>query len=74
MRREREAEALRDFVKEIVDGNYDVHGIDARLALDLLQKRARKLLAAIHKTPCGECHIKPGETCDICGATEPTTT
>jgi hypothetical protein len=18
--------------------------------------------------PCGECHLKPGETCDICGA------
>ncbi|MEY9718821.1 hypothetical protein [Sinorhizobium fredii] len=18
--------------------------------------------------PCGECHIQPGETCDICGA------
>jgi len=22
------------------------------------------------KPPCGECHLKPGETCDICGATE----
>lgn len=21
--------------------------------------------------PCGECHIQPGETCDICGAAEP---
>lgn len=21
------------------------------------------------KEPCGECHIQPGETCDICGAT-----
>lgn len=20
------------------------------------------------KPPCGECHIRPGETCDICGA------
>ena len=20
------------------------------------------------KDPCGECHLKPGETCDICGA------
>lgn len=20
------------------------------------------------KEPCGECHINPGETCDICGA------
>lgn len=21
--------------------------------------------------PCGECHIQPGETCDICGAVNP---
>lgn len=20
------------------------------------------------KEPCGECHLQPGETCDICGA------
>lgn len=20
------------------------------------------------KPPCGECHLQPGETCDICGA------
>ena len=20
------------------------------------------------KTPCGECHLKPGEKCDVCGA------
>ena len=19
-------------------------------------------------TPCGKCHVQPGETCDICGA------
>jgi hypothetical protein len=22
----------------------------------------------IGREPCGECHLKPGETCDICGA------
>ena len=21
--------------------------------------------------PCGECHLKPGETCDVCGAVDP---
>lgn len=21
--------------------------------------------------PCGECHLRSGETCDICGAKEP---
>lgn len=23
------------------------------------------------KTPCGECHLMPGERCDICGVTAP---
>lgn len=23
------------------------------------------------KEPCGECHVQPGETCDICGASHP---
>jgi hypothetical protein len=23
------------------------------------------------KAPCGECHLKPGEICDVCGAYEP---
>lgn len=22
-------------------------------------------------TPCGECHLIPGERCDVCGALEP---
>ena len=25
------------------------------------------------KEPCGECHIQPGEICDLCGAKEPPT-
>jgi len=30
----------------------------------------RKSLGAIRQqtTPCGECHIQPGDRCDICGA------
>jgi hypothetical protein len=23
------------------------------------------------RAPCGECYIQPGETCDLCGASEP---
>lgn len=26
------------------------------------------------KPPCSECHLKPGETCDACGASEPVLT
>ena len=29
---------------------------------------ARAVLAAAKRTPCGECHLSPGERCDICGA------
>lgn len=28
-------------------------------------------MAEQQKTPCGECHLKPCEICDICGAVEP---
>lgn len=65
---DRKAMALRDFVKDIADGDYNVHGMDARNALELLQRRAKKLRDATKKTPCGECHLKANETCDICGA------
>lgn len=27
--------------------------------------------ARVDKPPCGECHLRAGETCDICGAKEP---
>lgn len=34
-----------------------------------IRERILVLMAeAQPKTPCGECHIQPGETCDICGA------
>lgn len=26
------------------------------------------------KSPCGECHLHDGETCDICGAHQPAVT
>jgi len=30
----------------------------------------RRVCDNYRKRPCGECHLKPGETCDICGAVE----
>jgi hypothetical protein len=32
--------------------------------------RAERELAQRVKRPCGECHLQPGEICDICGARE----
>lgn len=31
------------------------------------RKAARAALKDAEAEPCGECHLKPGETCDICG-------
>lgn len=40
------------------------------LILELYREQHRDALGAIRpqKTPCGECHLTPGERCDICGA------
>lgn len=50
----------------------------ARLALVAERDALRATLAALRgiplvdigrrETPCGECHLQPGERCDICGA------
>jgi len=34
---------------------------------------ALKVAKGLSATPCGECHLNPGERCDICGALEPVT-
>jgi hypothetical protein len=36
-----------------------------------LRGLCRYALAAAKRTPCGECHLQPGERCDICGAQRP---
>ena len=33
-----------------------------------LHEFARAVLAAARRKQCGECHLQPGERCDICGA------
>lgn len=68
MLKDRKQTAARDFIRDIADGGYDLHGMDARIALELLVRRAKKLIAGLEKQPCGECHLHNGETCDICGA------
>lgn len=35
-----------------------------------LKENLEAYLAA-NKEPCGECHLQPNETCDICGVTAP---
>ncbi len=40
------------------------------LILDLYREQHGEALGAIRQqtTPCGECHLRPGERCDVCGA------
>jgi hypothetical protein len=35
---------------------------------EMLQQRRE---VSGHRSPCGECHLRPGEICDICGAVAP---
>ncbi|MAI35034.1 MAG: hypothetical protein CMM07_25630 [Rhodopirellula sp.] len=49
------------------DGNWTFRGVPIREDKDVSNWR----LSAVDKTPCGECHLKPNETCDICGAHQP---
>jgi hypothetical protein len=33
-------------------------------------REAPPLALSAPKPPCGECHLRPGEVCDVCGAAE----
>lgn len=59
-------EALNSYREFMLDDNYDamtcLHDIMGRM-----QKRSDALWPTL-KEPCGECHLQPNETCDICGA------
>lgn len=37
---------------------------------DWVKADAWRKIAADALKPCGECHLKPDETCDICGRVE----
>ena len=49
-----------------------LYALDAKdlLILELYREQHTEALATIRqqKTPCGECHLQPGERCDVCGA------
>jgi len=40
------------------------------LVVDSVVKLLEKELGMSTNAPCGECHLKPNERCDICGAKE----
>lgn len=50
---------------------YEIGGVPHKWEARAIAAEARvKELSAENarlRTPCGECHIQPGETCDICG-------
>lgn len=59
-----EVEALREVLIGIRDRDFKLS--DAK-------RRARRALTRVEepKPVCGECHLQPGERCDVCGATDP---
>lgn len=40
-------------------------------AADIYERPLFEICDKTGEEPCGECHIQPGETCDICGASNP---
>lgn len=51
-------QAMRDRCRELSNGERDDYDRAVLCILDDLESLLR---------PCGECHLKPGERCDICG-------
>jgi len=47
---------------QLVERCYYWYGVDSNVPVTL---------GDISKPVCGECHLKPGEICDICGALQP---
>lgn len=58
----------RDQVFELIG---DASGTRRALAGQAQDSGLPKPQSRKGKEPCGECHIQPGETCDICEATQP---
>jgi len=47
---------------QLVERCYYWYGVDSNVPVTL---------GDISKPVCGECHLKPGEICDVCGALQP---
>ena len=54
-------QAMRDRCRELSNAERDDYDRAVVCIIDHLE-------ALLHNSaPCGECHIQPGEVCDICG-------
>lgn len=68
--------ALRDMLQILLDDRTRLE-YEATMVLTAMTDagaRMRNALGEIRqqKTPCGECHLQPGERCDVCGALQGT--
>jgi hypothetical protein len=55
-------QAMRNRIRELMNREQDDYDRAVECVLDDLEALLR---------PCGECHIQPGERCDICGKVGP---
>ena len=68
--------ALKDMLQTLLDDRTRLE-YEATMVLTAMTDagaRMRNALGEIRqqKTPCGECHLRPGERCDVCGALQGT--
>lgn len=54
--------AMRDRIRELMHSEQDDYDRAVECVLDDLEAMLR---------PCGECHLRPDERCDICGKRAP---
>jgi len=54
----------------VIDMSRFIECLPADVRKKLSLHDIRRVCDNYRKRPCGECHLKPGETCDICGAVE----
>ena len=57
----------------VIDMSRFIECLPADVRKKLSLHDIRRVCDNYRKRPCGECHLQPGETCDICGAIQPNT-
>lgn len=53
---------------DLIDPGWREREVERYKAFSAAMPVHKPLVIGRRATPCGECHLQPGERCDICGA------
>ena len=57
-----------ELMRDLTDPGWRAREAINRAFLDAIPVREPLAQIGRRKEPCGECHLQPGERCDVCGA------